>query len=448
MSHRLRLTLSMSSRALTLGRRTTTVLARSRARGPFVLVLAVVMLVPAASARAAEPVLDWNARAVSALLAAGTTSLPNLGQAPTVQALHMAMTQGAVYDAVNSIDRTYEPYLQTLAPAPASASTDAAVATAAYRVLTGLSPALPAVPRGQLDAAYASDLAAIPDGAAKSAGIAAGAAAATAMLAARANDGRYGSFTFVPGAGLGGWVPTSGVIDPSAWVARVRPFVLESQSQFRTEGPQALDSAAYAEDYNEVKRLGRLNSEYRTERQTAIALFHTASPIELWNRTLREITTGEGTVEQARLFAMATMAGADSIINTWDDKAFWNFWRPITAIRAGDADGNPATAGDSNWNSQIPSPPYPDHPSGYTAVTTGMLLGAAEAMGTKHVDFTVQRPGTTTRLHYRHLDEAIRDVVDARVWLGIHFRTADVASMVLARKVTHWLTKHYFGEAG
>jgi len=412
----------------------------------FVLALAVVMLLPAAPARAAEPVLDWNARAVAALLAAGTTPMPNLGQAPTVQALHMAMTQGAVYDAVNSIDKSHEPYLPALAPAPASASKDAAVATAAYRVLTGLTPALPAVPRGQLDVAYASDLAAIPDGAAKSAGIAAGAAAAGAMLAARTGDGRYGSFTFVAGGGLGGWVPTSGVIDPSAWVARVRPFVLESQSQFRTDGPQAISSAAYAQDYNEVKRLGRLESPYRSERQTAIALFHTASPIELWNRTLREITTGDGSVEQARLFAMATMAGADSIINTWDDKAFWNFWRPITAIRAGDADGNPATAGDPNWISQIPSPPYPDHPSGYTAVTTGMLLGAAEAMGTKHVDFTVQRPGTTTTLHYRHLDEAVRDVVDARVWLGIHFRTADVHSMVLGRKVTRWLNKHYFRE--
>jgi len=436
----------LATGAFALPRRHPIMLALPGGRRAFVLALAMVMMLPVAPARGAEPVLDWNARAVTALLAAGTTPLPNLGQAPTVQALHMAMTQGAVYDAVNSIDKTYEPYLQT-ASAPASASKDAAVATAAYRVLTGLSPALPALPRAQLDAAYASDLAAIPDGAAKSAGVAAGEDAARAMLAARASDGRYGSFTFVAGSGLGGWVPTSGIIDPSAWVARVRPFVLESQSQFRTDGPQALSSGAYAQDYNEVKRLGRLNSEYRTERQTAIALFHTASPIELWNRTLREITAGDGTVEQARLFAMATMAGADSIINTWDDKAFWNFWRPITGIRAGDADGNAATAGDSGWTSQIPSPPYPDHPSGYTAVTTGMLLGAAEALGTKHLDFTIQRPGTTTRLQYRHLDEAIRDVVDARVWLGIHFRTADVQSMVLARKVTHWLSKHYFREA-
>jgi hypothetical protein len=410
--------------------------------------LAGVMALPVAPARSAEPVLDWNARAVNALLAAGTTPIPNQGQAPTVQSLHMAMIQGAVFDAVNSIDKGYEPYLKTLAPAPANASKDAAVATAAYRVLMGLSPALPAAARGPLDAAYISDLAAIPSGAAKSDGIAAGAAAATAMLAARANDGRYGSFTFTPSSGLGGWVPTSGVIDPSAWVARVRPFVLDSQSQFRTDGPQPLGSAAYAEDYNEVKRLGRLNSPDRTERQTAIALFYSGNPTELWNRTLREITTGDGTVEQARLFAMATMACADSVINTWDDKAFWNFWRPITAIHAGDADGNPATAGDPNWTTQIVTPPYPEHPSGFTAVTAGMLFAAAEALGTKQVAFTVQRPGVTTTLQYRRFDDAVKDVVDARVWLGIHFRTADVQAMVLSRKVTHWLTKHSFREVG
>ena len=238
-----------------------------------------------------------------------------------------------------------------------------------------------------------------------------------------------------------------GVNDPSAWVARVRPFVLESQSQFRTDGPLPLAGAAYAEEYDEVKRLGRLDSPDRTERQTAIARVHSANPIELWNRTLRDITSGDGTVEQARLFAMATMAGADSLITTWDDKEFWSFWRPITAIRRGEEDGNDATVGELTWTPQITTPPYPDHPSGYTAVTAGMLLGAAEALGTKRVSFTVQRPGIATQLQYQQLEEAIRDVVDARVWLGIHFRTADVQSMVLGRKVARWLGKHRFREA-
>src|SRR5829696_7368651 len=136
----------------------------SRSLGVAVVVAGVAMLA-AAPAGAAEPVRDWNARAVTALLAAGTTPIPNLGQAPPVQALHMAMTQGAVYDAVNSIDKTHEPYLRSLAPAPATASKDAAVATAAHRVLTGLVPLLPEAARSQLDAHYSSDLSAIPNGA-------------------------------------------------------------------------------------------------------------------------------------------------------------------------------------------------------------------------------------------------------------------------------------------
>jgi hypothetical protein len=434
----------MTPRARPHGRKASRLTAAAAATA--LLALAAVAMLPAVPARAAEPVLDWNARAMSALLGAGTTP-PTLGQAPTVQALHMAMTQGAVYDAVNSIDRTYEPYLQNVPAAPASASKAAAVATAAHHVLTRLTPSLPVTVRSQLDADYASDLAAIANDAAKSAGVAAGEAAATAMLDDRVGDGRYGTFTFSSGTGAGAWVPTSGIIDPSAWVARVRPFVLDSQSQFRSDGPQPLASAAYAEDYNEVKRLGRLNSPDRTERQTMIAVLHSSNPIELWNRTLRDITTGNGTVEQARLFAMATMAGADSLINVWDDKAHWSFWRPITAIHNGDADGNDATVADTTWAPQITTPPYPDHPSGYTAVTTGMLLAAADALGTKRLDFTVQRPGLATRLRYRGVDEAIRDVVDARVWLGIHFRTADVQSVALGRKVAHWLGKHYFREA-
>ena len=143
---------------------------------------------------------------------------------------------------------------------------------------------------------------------------------------------------------------------------------------------------------------------------------------------------------------MATMAGADSLITTWDDKEVWSFWRPVTAIRRGDEDGNDATAGDPSWAPQITTPPYPDHPSGYTAVTAGMLLGAAEALGTRH-GLHRPAPGEPTTLDYRRLDEAIRDVVDARVWLGIHFRTADVQSMVLGRKVAHWLGRHHFQEA-
>ena len=244
-----------------------------------------------------------------------------------------------------------------------------------------------------------SELAAIPEGAAKSAGIAAGAAAAAAMLAARAGDGRYGSFTFSVGTGLGEWTPTSGVNDPSAWVARVRPFVLESQSQFRTDGPLPLAGAAYAEEYDEVKRLGRLDSPDRTERQTAIARLHSANPIELWNRTLRDITAGDGTVEQARLFAMATMAGADSLITTWDDKEFWSFWRPVTAIRRGDG-------GRQRRDRGRPGLDAADHHAALSRSPVGLHRGdrrdaARRRRGARDAgtwSFTAQRPGSATTL--------------------------------------------------
>ena len=293
------------------------------------------------------------------------------------------MVQGAVYDAVNAIDGGHQPYLAGLPPASPSASPEAAVATAAHHVLVGLGiglvPALPQVVRDRLDVLYADALAGIPDGAAKSDGIAAGAAAAAAMLAARATDGRYVPSSFMVGDSAGEWRPTPPgfVNDPFAWVAGVEPFLLESSSQFRTKGPHALTSGAYAKEYNEVKELGGPDTpdSPRTEEQTAVARFYTANPVELFNRTFRVIAEDRGLtlVEEARLFAMLNMAGADGLISCWNDKAFWSFWRPITAIHEGDNDGNPETVGDSGWTPFIPTPPYPDHPSGYNCVTSSMM---------------------------------------------------------------------------
>ena len=205
---------------------------------------------------------EWNLHAANALINAPTAPIPGAGQTPPVSELHLAMVQGAVYDAVNAIDGGHQPYLAGLPPASPSASQEAAVATAAHDVLVGLGiglvPPLPQVVRDRLDALYADALADIPDGAAKTGGIAAGAAAAAAMLEARATDGRYVPFSFTVGDDAGQWRPTPPgfVNDPFAWVARVEPFLLQSPSQFRTKGPHALTSGAYAREYNEVKELG------------------------------------------------------------------------------------------------------------------------------------------------------------------------------------------------
>ena len=432
-----------------------------RTLGAFVLTVlaALVATVLGAAPAAAQPehsdtVRVWNLHAVNALINAPTAPIPGAGQTPPVSQLHLAMVQGAVYDAVNAIDGGHQPYLPDLPPASPSASQEAAVATAAHDVLVGLGiglvPPLPQVVRDRLDALYAEELAGIPDGAAKTDGIAAGAAAAAAMLAARENDGRYGPFRFTVGTDPGEWRPTPPgfVNDPFAWVARVEPFTLESTSQFRTKGPRALTSRAYARDYNEVKGLGALVSP-RTEEQTALAQFYTVNPVELFNRTFRVISEDQGLTlaEEARLFAMLNVAAADSLINCFDDKAFWNFWRPITAIHEGDNDGNRRTVGDAEWTSFIPAPPYSDHPSGYNCNSAAYFHTARAFFGTNKMDFSVVKivPGMpdVTR-DYKRFTDVIDDTIDARVYQGIHFRPADVQGAGIGKKVARWLDRHFF----
>jgi hypothetical protein len=280
--------------------------------------------------QSSDAVGDWNLHAVNALINAPSAPIPGAGQTPPVSQLHLAMVQGAVYDAVNAIDGGHQPHLAGLRPASPSASQEAAVATAAHHVLVGLGiglvPALPQMTRDRLDALYTDALAGIPDGVAKTGGIAAGAAAAAAMLAARATDGRYLPFSFAVGDAAGQWRPTPPgfVNDPFAWVARVEPFLLRSSSQFRTKGPHALTSDAYTKEYNEVKDLGGPDTpdSPRTDQQTAVARFYTVNPVELFNRAFRVVAEDRGLtlVDKARLFAMLNLAGADGLINCWNDK--------------------------------------------------------------------------------------------------------------------------------
>jgi hypothetical protein len=299
----------------------------------------------AASARA-EPagntVTEWNEIAASATIATA-------GQPPHVAPLSLGMVQGAVYDAVNAIDGGHQPYLA--APkSPGPASKRAAAATAAYGVLVGLFP----TQQPTLKPRYDASLEAVPDGEAKAGGIAVGEKAAATMLAERANDGRFPVTPFpdVQGTDPGEWRKTPPVGgDPAPWVGNVRPFLVPDVEMLRTEGPKALTSAAYAEDYNEVKELGSLTSTRRTADQTAASIFWQDSGPAIWNRVFRQLATSEelNIVESARMFAMTNLASADGVIGCWNDKYYWNFWRPITAIREGGSDGNPATEADSGW---------------------------------------------------------------------------------------------------
>jgi hypothetical protein len=408
-------------------------------------------LVPGTFAVAAVPsnaVLDWNLHAIAALSNPATATPPGAGQTPPVAALHLAMVQIAVFDAVNAIGRRYEPYLHGLPRASRAASKAAAVATAAHHVLVGLTPALPQVVRTRLDDLYAASLAKIPANVRRTSGVQIGAATAAAMLAERAADGRYVPYSFTPGDGIGEWRPEVPAFasDPFAWVAKVRPFTLSSPSQFRTKGPLDITSAQYAAEFNEVKALGGASGSSRTDAQTELARFVSANPLPVLNAALRRIASDRdlSLTQAARLLATTSTSSADALIACWDDKDHWSFWRPITAIRNAADDGNPATTAQADWTPFLPTPPYPDHPSGFNCFTGAMMQAARGYFGTDRVTFELISPNSTVPRTYHRFTDVIADAIDGRIYTGFHFRTPDVQGAVLGKNVAAWVRSHNF----
>ncbi len=385
----------------------------------------------------ADAVIAWNANAQAAIIATA-------GQGPTVAYLHLAMVQGAVYDAVNAIEGGYQPYLGAPAVADPGDSSPAAVATAAYRVLVTLFPAQQATLDGQL----AASLALIPDGPAKTGGIEVGEATAAAMLAARTNDGRFTPFTVVEGFGPGQWrrTPPLFVFEPAPWVGNVRPFLVPSAAGLRSAGPNALTSRAYTKDYREVKALGSLTSTLRSADQTDAALFWQANGAGLFNSIFRQLadTQDLDIAEAARMLAMANLAGADAAIGCWNDKYYWNFWRPITAIHEAGTDGNGLTMPDPNWTPLFSTPPFPEHPSGHSCISGAVVATLQDFFRTDKMSFSTFSTFSGTTRGFDRFSKAIKEIIDARVWAGIHFRTADVQGAVLGRKVAEFLDKNYF----
>jgi hypothetical protein len=413
-----------------------------------------VLAVPAVAR--ADAVTDWNLIASGAIV--GTA-----GQPPPVSALSFAMVHGAVYDAVNAIDQRHQPYLVEPAANPWD-SKDAAAATAAFRVLvgfpdlTGLFPAqLPT-----LQPLYDAYIAALPDEpvGSKAGGIAVGEEAARAMLTARQGDGRGGGPGTLVGTEPGVWRPTPPFFaqDPAPWVGNVRPFLVPNAEMLRTDGPNALTSAAYAEDFNEVEELGSLTSTTRTPDETEAAIFWQDHALALWNRIFRTVAATQrlDIVANARLFAMENLAAADAYIGCWNDKYVWKFWRPITAIREADTDGNPATEADPNWTPlfdpatpvltppPLATPPFPDHPSGHNCIAGAITNTLQNFFGTDKIAFSVVSNKSGTRRSFDRFSDALKENIDARVWAGIHFRTADVQGAALGKKVAHYLDTHYF----
>ena len=426
-----------------------------------VVALAAVVAPAASAAAQANEVTEWNRIATSTLV-----QFPGpAGGAPPALQINMAMTQGAVYDAVNAIEPRRQPYLLKRRFDP-MASKEAAAATAAYRVLSSIVSTVPAsIPFPNkasllqtLETEYAASLAAIADTPSKTAGIAAGDAAATVMIAARQGDGRFGPSPWVPNDDPGHWQPPwnpdgTQMLAPTPWVGGVRPFLLKSSSQFRTDGPQALRSRAWAKDFNEVKRPGGdgiTTPSARTAEQTHIALFWQSAggPGLTFNAVARDLvgdpTYSVDIADSALLFGMLNLGAADAAINCWNDKYYWDFWRPWQAIREADRDGNRATKPDPSWTALLTAP-YPEHPSGHLCLDGAVLRVLQMFFGTGKVGFdvTISRfPGEMR--HFDRFSEPLKEIIDARIWAGLHYRTADVQAQKLGRKVVHYMAKHYF----
>jgi hypothetical protein len=380
------------------------------------------------------------------------------------------MVQGAVYDAVNAITpKHYRPYLLNRRFS-ASASGEAAIATAASRVLSHIISTVPAsitfanksTLLQTVADAHAASLAAIPDNSFKRQGIDAGNAAADAMIAAREGDGRFEPSPWVLNTNVGHWDPVApnGTIvqDPTPWVGGVEPFLMESSSQFRSAGPLALTSSAYTAEFNEVKALGRATGSTRTADQTYVAKWWQSNPVMSWNAVARDLVARNDldAAESARLFAMTNLSGADTAINCWNDKYHFDFWRPLQAIRRADEvlEGNPDTSADLTWTPLI-SAPYPDHTSGHMChdgvhvTVLRMFFGDVIEGGYQITSASaLLAPAEEKTRTFDTFSEALDEIVEARMWAGLHFRTADVQGRDLGINVANFMADNYFQPVG
>lgn len=398
-------------------------------------------------ATAQNPVIDWNAIAVKTALNGNQAISPGSNTAGGTS-LYLAYTHLAIYDAVNAIDHRFQPYGAEI-PAPAGASVDAAVISAAYNTLVFYFPDQSA----SLTAQYMAALGVIPDGQAKDDGVQVGKASANSIIAMRAGDGRGASvpyvFPSVPTAGV--WIPTppAHLLPQTPWVGQMMPFTMSSASQFLPdEPPPALTSTDWADDYNQVKTLGAVNSAVRTPEQTEIGLFWTEQTSKQYARAFRALAVGRAlnTSDTARLFAMVWTAVADSFIGCMNAKYFFSFWRPVTAIQNGELDGNPATVPDPTWMPLGITPNHPEYPAAHGCVT-GAVAGTLKGyFGTPEVNFTVS--STVFNPAHVHTFNSTKDleqeVGDARIYAGFHYHHSVVQGFVLGQHVAQQMLVNFF----
>jgi hypothetical protein len=387
-----------------------------------------------ASARA-NVITDWDDKAV--VVVAPMASLGNT--TPYMAERIMAMVHAAMFDAVNSIERRYRPYLVQL-PADTATSKEAAAAAAAAAVLGTIDGKT----AGEMKTALATYLASIPDGAAKSDGVRLGEAVAAKIIEARANDGCDAPDAYRPRTSPGVYVPTAITIN-SMW-PDMKPFALAKASQFRPKPPIALDSEEWATDYNELKDYGGQHSTKRTAQQTETARFWLIGAPVAYHPFVRQLVTAKqmSVIDSARFMAFVALGLNDAFIAVLDAKYHYNFWRPITAIRNGDIDGNPATDSEATWQPIASTPMHPEYPCAH-CILSGTVAGVVKAaLGSTLIPEIAMTSPTAPGVTHRFTDMTAytEEVANARIWSGFHYRFSTRAGTEMGYQIGEYVVKN------
>jgi hypothetical protein len=351
----------------------------------------------------------------------------------------------AIYDSVMAIEGGYEPFAVDT-DAPAGASPEAAVVAAAHAILVHY---LPNQQLTILDPAYDQSLGTIDDGQAKEDGVATGEYVARVFLRQRADDGFRIPVAYIPPDPPipGVWIPTAQTPPLGTYMPNMTPFSLRRPSQFRPGGPPRLSSRRWARDYNEVKEIGSRTSTTRTPEQTLAARFWGEPPVQQIHGAYRMFIADNAldVADAARFMAMTAVVEADGLIACFDAKYHYVFWRPITAIHAGDTDGNPDTVADPNWVQLLPATPnHPEYPSAHSCGTPAIGLVIAKFLGTRNIDFTIPSVTGLGDRHFDRVSDLEYEVTNARIWGGIHYRTSVEIGTEIGKKVEHQVMAHHF----
>lgn len=397
-----------------------------------VIAIAVASILVSSVVRA-DAVTHWNRVAGDIIVEAG------VGPLPADRAL--AIVQTAVYEATNAITQRYLVSDLKLKSKP-GASVEAAIAAVNRATLVALAPSQQAA----IDTAYREALASLPDTSARTEGILIGEKAAAGILARRADDGADAGESYRPHTSPGVYVPTL-IPEAPHWL-QIKPWLMESPAQFRPGPPPPLESELWARDYNEVKALGGKRSRHRTAVQTEIARFWEEVMPPIYHGVVRSIAEAPGReiTRNARLFAAATQASTDALIAVFDAKYHYGFWRPVTAIRNGDIDGNDATERDSSWVPFIDTPMHPEYPCAHCIVAgaVGAVLKAEIGADPVPLLTTSSRAAGSVTRSWKNIDEVVQEVANARIYDGVHYRNSGEVGTAMGKRIAELAVMKYF----